>query len=310
MFGCIFCLGQNNLNIFRIMTFNVCHAGATVENGLAKIAKHILAVNPDIVPLQEIDDKNTVQLLQLLGRKWKRCNSRRLFLGKYLDTVIITKHAILEDYEPVDGFFNCGCRILINRNSFTNISVIVWNVHLFYLQYGPYKICHEQNIPDKIIFRSEYKYRVSKMHTLLSIMENSLKNADKVPVIVAGDFNSPSHLDWTAATSYVHCNRSFQWPVTRMMDRKQFVDSFRQFNPSPLQYPGNTWSPVVKFNEEDNRKFEPQDRIDYLYYKSSRLKVAASVTYVGIKNFSTIPNNRWNDWPSDHAALISDFIFI
>ena len=36
----------------RVMTFNIWVSGANVEKGMEKIAKHILAVDPDIVAIQ------------------------------------------------------------------------------------------------------------------------------------------------------------------------------------------------------------------------------------------------------------------
>lgn len=36
----------------RVMTFNIWKSGTRVENGIAKIAKHILLNDPDVVGLQ------------------------------------------------------------------------------------------------------------------------------------------------------------------------------------------------------------------------------------------------------------------
>jgi hypothetical protein len=36
----------------RVMTFNIWKNGSQVENGLAKIVKHIKFINPDIVAIQ------------------------------------------------------------------------------------------------------------------------------------------------------------------------------------------------------------------------------------------------------------------
>jgi endonuclease/exonuclease/phosphatase family metal-dependent hydrolase len=44
---------------------------------------------------------------------------------------------------------------------------------------------------------SENKTKVKELKTILSEIEHFLKNTDSVPVILYGDFNSGSHLDWT-----------------------------------------------------------------------------------------------------------------
>lgn len=59
------------LPVLRIMTFNLWHSGDEVKNGLEKIAKHILHVNPDIVALQEVMSKEHLNnLTALMGPEW------------------------------------------------------------------------------------------------------------------------------------------------------------------------------------------------------------------------------------------------
>jgi hypothetical protein len=66
-----------------------------------------------------------------------------------------------------------------------------------------------------------------------------------MPVIVGGDFNSGSHLDWTpaAATLPNYMGRVVAWPAGIAMREAGFVDVFRFAHPDPIQDPGLIWSP-------------------------------------------------------------------
>lgn len=65
-----------------------------------------------------------------------------------------------------------------------------------------------------------------------------------------------------------------------------------------------------KFNAEwDYTIPEPQDRIDFIFYKGEKLKPVDSFTYSGSEPLQYIPNHWRNDYPSDHFAVVTDFVF-
>ena len=109
------------------------------------------------------------------------------------------------------------------------------------------------------------------------------------PVLVGGDFNSGSHLDWTAEAAHLanHVGRIVPWPVSLAMARAGFVDTYRVARPSPVHDPGRTWSP--EFPERH------PDRIDYIYARGDRWRVLDSV----------VLDHHDRGWPSDHAAVLS-----
>lgn len=126
-------------------------------------------------------------------------------------------------------------------------------------------------------------------------------------MLLLGDFNTPSHLDWTEEAKGLHCSQSFAWPVTKFLQYLGFKDSFRVLHPDPVVQPGLTWSPIFKYL--DSRPNEPQDRIDFILYAAPpNLIPVASWVYTGNETIITNPPNEYqNDWPSDHAAVITDF---
>ncbi len=78
-----------------------------------------------------------------------------------------------------------------------------------------------------------------------------------VPSFVMGDFNVPSHLDWTpAVVAGGRVKLAVDWPVTRIMADAGFTDSFRAVHPDPVAVPGLTWTagtppPYVRAIEDD-----------------------------------------------------------
>ncbi|TKR88772.1 hypothetical protein L596_012961 [Steinernema carpocapsae] len=75
----------------RIMTFNIWLSGAEVTDGMKKIARHILANNPDIVALQEIWTTDVIgNLTSLMGDKWTGiCKNQ-----SYPDAGILSRHKV------------------------------------------------------------------------------------------------------------------------------------------------------------------------------------------------------------------------
>ncbi|MFH4984558.1 hypothetical protein AB6A40_011267 [Gnathostoma spinigerum] len=140
------------------------------------------------------------------------------------------------------------------------------------------------------------------------------KSVDE-PLLVCGDFNSPSHLDWTVETRGLHGDWVFEWPVTKLlMSAVGLADSYRVVHPNPLAHPGITWSTVEKMSSSGwNWQIpEPQDRIDFIFYRTPELFPNVSFTYSGEKEEVIMPKPyHWlNAYPSDHYAVITVFHYL
>ena len=64
-----------------------------------------------------------------------------------------------------------------------------------------------------------------------------------VMVVLGGDFNEPSHLDWIRETKdlYDHNGMIIPWTVPLLLDNAGFVDAYRTVYPDVLSYPGFTF---------------------------------------------------------------------
>jgi endonuclease/exonuclease/phosphatase family metal-dependent hydrolase len=140
---------------------------------------------------------------------------------------------------------------------------------------------------------------VDQLDDVLAAMAPQLAECDRTPVLLTGDFNAPSHLD----------SPDVRWPVTLAAEAAGLRDSYREAHPDPATDPGVTWSPVHTLHEDGSGRPEPQDRIDYVLYAGDRLAVRSAETLVTGGTLRDWPDVRGNDWPSDHAAVVTTFTF-
>lgn len=300
------------------MTLNAWLSGINVFGGLEKIAKHINIIRPDIIALQEVELSRLEALISLLtpGR-WERCNDT---MGAPNAPYILTRFPVVKHYRPLQNVRTVACALALDAKQ-PDLLLNVWNVHLIGTPYGPHEACFNDYVKGywelrevEEDFRREFSpKRVNAMRTLVrddQFWENVIDadtgaTADQ-PLLLMGSFNTPSHLDWIPATRSLHCNRVFAWPTTELIRDAGLTDSYREVNPDPLEHPGYTWSPVVTYNVQFNQS-EPHDRIDYIFYKGNRMQAVASRVYQGNQHLNHSPNHATNDWPSDHASVVTDF---
>uniref|UniRef100_A0A915I9P6 Endonuclease/exonuclease/phosphatase domain-containing protein n=1 Tax=Romanomermis culicivorax TaxID=13658 RepID=A0A915I9P6_ROMCU len=110
------------------------------------------------------------------------------------------------------------------------------------------------------------------------------KSKDGAPLLVLGDMNTPSHLDYTDAARNLHCGWAYQWPVTLALlgAGANLTDAYRYLYPDPVAQPGNTWSTAQKFQDGWGGTIpEPQDRIDMVLYRSPVLRPVRADIYSG-----------------------------
>jgi len=121
------------------------------------------------------------------------------------------------------------------------------------------------------------------------------------PVFVVGDFNEPSHLDWTqaAATSGRHPIK-VKYPTSVAMTKAGFADAWRSVYPDEMKNPGFTWSPMYKTDDPTTH----HDRIDFVYFKGNGVNVSdAKIVGENKENADIVVA----PYPSDHRAVVATF---
>ncbi|MEU2584900.1 HAD-IA family hydrolase [Streptomyces avermitilis] len=263
----------------RVMSWNLWLGGTMVDDHRAKQVKVVLEAAADVVGLQETGGSAAEELAVALGWHHHRAGENLGIISRYPITARLG--------DPDVGFYGAaGARIRTGQGR----EVDIWTAHLDHTPYGPYESAFD-GLPAAGLIAHE-GVRLAQMRDTLRRMAEAA--GDTVPVVLVGDFNSPSHLD----------RPDVQWPVTKAAEEAGLRDSYRQARPDPAADPGHTWSPVHAEHEDGSGRPEPQDRIDYILHRG--LTVLDSRTFVS-GTPRLWPDVAGNDWPSDHAAVITTF---
>jgi len=283
---------QQPVTQLKVMTFNVWVDGGRVNSGTDKVVSAIQQSGADIVGLQESSDVAAFVAFQL-GWYWHQSSD---------SVAVVSRFPIVGTFPKTQGAKGVGVRLSLSDDPPQDL--IVWTCHLTAYPYGPYDACFEGKSVAQIL-RSVRRTQLKDVDLILTDMAPHLSDADNTPVLFVGDFNTPSHRDWVAATADTHCGYAISYPVTEALEAEGLIDAYRTIHPDPGAFPGNTWTPVSSWNFDYNAP-EPQDRIDMIHYKGQGLSCTnASVFVTG--NPSEEPNHGDNEWPSDHACVIADF---
>ena len=251
---------------------------------MSQTAEVIKSAKADIAGLQEIG-KNAEKLARLLG--WNFVSHGR--------SAILTRHKITQHLES-------GVKIKLDSGQ----ELYIFNVHLNHAPYQPYQLL---KIPyaDAPFITTEAeaiaharKARGGEISKVLKAIQSI--SDSKIPVFMTGDFNEPSHLDWTekAAKSGRHPIK-VAYPTSTEMAKAGFTDAWRTFHNDEMKKPGYTWTPLSKSDDPKDH----HDRIDFVYFKGKHLH---------LKNVQVVGENKQNaditvsPYPSDHRAVVASFL--
>lgn len=259
-----------------IMEFNIEHGGTLIS--LTHILDVIHAAHPDIVCLEEAEG-TIPQIAAKLG--WPYYDTRLHLLSRF---------PIIDPPEG-KGIY-----------AFVEISpgkvIAVSNVHLPDDQYGPHLLQEGKSIAT--ILETEKRVRLAKLSRHIPVL--SALAAQGYPTFLTGDFNAPSHLDWTPETAkkLSPLHSAFPWPVSSALAAAGLRDTYREAHPNPLTHPGYTWwahRPATPgWNPQKN---DLHDRIDFIY-------AAGPAKVVSSKDMgSCCTSCQPSSWSSDHCAIVT-----
>ena len=285
-----------------VLSFNCWHQWSRVDDGFTKAAKAIRESGADLAGLQESSPESAKRMAAELG--WHHAE------GGTGSVQILSRYPVVEALHGkgigMDRLI--GARIRLPGPP--PREVVLFSTHLDYQHYGPYEARKAGAGAESVLALNRRSERVAQIETLVTSIQPLLAAADETPVILTGDFNVPSHLDWTLATAGEHGGIGpVAWPESLRLAQAGFTDSFRLKHPDPAADAGTTWSTVHKAGE-------PQDRIDFIYHKGAGLRVTGSRTFttavettVGAWGVDTAAVTG-NTWPSDHAAVLTTYALV
>jgi endonuclease/exonuclease/phosphatase family metal-dependent hydrolase len=264
-----------------VMVFNIEEGGEGVD--LAKVVEAIRVADPDIVALQEAET-NAGRIATALG--WDFASDR---------SQVISRHPIVE---PADGL---GIYVLVEVRPGEVVAVA--SVHPPAEPYGP-ELTLRGGTTDEVI-ALERRIRLPAIQAHLDVLPG--RAAAGVPVFLLGDFNAPSHLDWTDRTvgSRPQITSPIDWPMSRAIEAAGFRDAWRDIHPDPRAEPGLTWwadrPPTGRYQPGPET---PNDRIDLIYATGpAATRGCLIVGEVGGPDVAI----SIEPWPSDHRAVVASF---
>ena len=277
---------------FKVMAWNILRSGNQIENGVDNVADMIKEINPDIVLMVEtygsgpyIAKKNGYNF-HLVAKEGTALDDKSVNLSIY------SKFPFGERIDTDYPFFLGGIEVFINNKKVRFFSN--------WFHYQPWNNKPEDmgKTVQELLEWERTEHRYNMIQKVLPYFEKYAKESDSIPIIVGGDMNSPSHLDWSEKTKNIHNGLVVPWYSTKVFEDLGFTDSFREKNPNPIKYPGITW---------DHKERDDSHRIDYIFYKGKKLKSTQSKTYMQFFNEQIEINNKRFAYPSDHGIVVTTF---
>lgn len=320
---------------FSVLQLNLWHGGTKVPDGYQGILDVLDEANADIVFLCEIRNSKEFipKILKDLEKRGKH------YYGETLDLSI----GILSKFEPDSIVKSCTVpddehrAMLKAMIPVAGKPVCFYACHLDYMHYECYlprgysgvtwekidmPVTDEKTVleANRLSFRDE---------SIRAFIQDAQAEIDKGhSVIVGGDFNEPSHLDWQSDTKnlYDHNGAVINWDCSVMLYQAGFKDAYREKYPDPVNYPGFTFPAGNKLAEKAKLEklawapeVDERDRIDFIYFRpvNAGISIQESIL-VGpsetVLQGKIVENNSKDKffipkgiWPTDHKGNLTTF---
>jgi len=322
-------IADNFKGDFKVLSLNTWQEGTSVNNGFNALVQVILQSKADVVLLSEIRNYNNTVFTDRILKELNANNVAFHSFNSAKSPIILSKFPIAS--KPSINTTSLA-KAILKLDEETNIAV--YAAHLDYTHYACYLPRGYDGITwkklptpvldlDKILKQNKDSKRDEAITLFMADAEKEAKKGNFI--LLGGDFNEPSHIDWTAATKdlFDHNGTIVPWHQSVTLKENGFVDSYREIYPNPVTYPGITW-PANNVNVDLSKlvwtlEADERDRIDYIYYKGEEKIVLKSIVVVGpigsIVEGQRVDGNPGDDvfytpdgiWPSDHKGVLATF---
>lgn len=303
----------------RVMTFNILQAGGEASNvgfnnadfdgsRMDELAAVIRLADADIVGVQE--DCTTDALLRELGEPWQRIGS--IYSRLPLSKVSVEPYLAVAKAELSKG----RTVTLVNCHWLPPPRCYGPDLAQAELKSNP-DLSQAGAMASRIIERCTISAGPRGYDATLKPLQTAIGSNESA--ILTGDFNEPSHLDWTQRFAKEVPDRwvanptgtplrfAVEWPGSKRLETIGMLDSYRVVHANEVERMGVTWTPAYPERTPGRRNYADQvlDRIDRIYHTDrSIIPVAAEVVGEDASTSDIVFPGRW---PSDHRAVVVDF---
>lgn len=315
---------------FTVLQWNIWQEGTKVPGGYDAIVAEIVRLKPDFITFSEVRNYNKTRFCDRIVQSLKEKGETYYSFYSY-DTGLLSRHPITDSLTVFPEKNDHGS-IYKMTSRINGHKIAVYTAHLDYLSDAYYNVrgydgstWEEIPIPQtvrEVLEINDASLRDDAIRDFIAAARKDIEEG--TIVILGGDFNEPSHLDWTRETKdlYDHNGLIIPWTVPLLLDNAGFVDTYRSLYPDVLKYPGFTFpsdNPLIPTEKLTwAPKSDERDRIDYVfYYPHPAIELKDAVIF-GPKG-SIVKNQRVEEtsedtfllpmgvWPTDHKGVLVKF---
>lgn len=329
--GLLFLFGCRREKELKILQLNIWQEGVMVKGGYEALADELARADADFVMLSEVRNYKGTRFCDRIRASLQERGKTYYSFYSY-DSGLLSKYPITDSATifPENGDHGSMYKLTAEVEG---KKICVYTAHLdyqncsYYLVRG-YSSTTWEKLPDPLTDTAALlaDNRLSQRDDAIRLF---LKDAAREVtqghfVFLGGDFNEPSHRDWTKQTadSADHRGVVIPWTVTTLLEGAGYRDAYRTFYPDPVKNPGYTYPADCPGAELKKLTWAPQsderERIDFIFYYPQPGLRLEDVKIYGPRG-SIRMNKRVEEntadvfvlplgiWPTDHKGVIATF---
>ena len=339
LLGCLLLLaalpawaGGGDKDGFSVLQWNIWQEGTMVEDGYEAIADEIARLKPDFVTFSEVRNYHGTRFCDRIVRSLAERGETYYSFYSY-DSGLLSRYPITDSLTvfPENGDHGSIYKMECDVHGRT---VAVYTAHLDYLNDAYYNVrgydgstWEEIPVPQTVLEVLQVNDASQRDDAIRCFLDEARRDVEQGDIVIlGGDFNEPSHLDWIRETKdlYDHNGLIIPWTVPLMLDNVGFADAYRERHPDVLACPGFTFpadNPRVPVNKLTwTPKSDERERIDYVFYHPHPAIELVDAVIFGPRG-SICKSRRVEEqtqdpfllpqgvWPTDHKGVLVTFRF-
>ena len=317
----------------RVLQLNIWQEGTSVPDGYAALVDEIAYADADFVMLSEVRNYRDTRFCDRIVESL-RAKGKTYYSFKSKDSGLLSRFPISDSVTIFPEKDDHGSMYKLVATLPEGQKVSVYTTHLDYRNCAYYRVrgydgstWAELSEPDtdlaSIMADNVASQRDDAVR--LFIADAARDAAAGHLILLGGDFNEPSHLDWTEATkdSADHRGMVVPWTVTMLLDGAGYADAYRVKYLDPVTHPGYTYPADCPGAEMRQLLWAPKaderERIDFIFYRPDKRLKLKEVTIFGPRGSVQrgrrmvessqdpflLPSTA--NWPTDHKGVLATF---